>query len=78
MHTLDGWVFSHEAGLMKPDRKIYEAALRKFELVAEACVFVDDIVANVEAAEALGMRGIHHRDAKQTQEELTKLGIAGI
>jgi putative hydrolase of the HAD superfamily len=78
MHTMDGWVLSHEAGLLKPDRKIYELTLTKFNLTATTSVFIDDVLANVEAARELGIHGIHHRDAKQTQEELTKLGVTGI
>jgi glucose-1-phosphatase len=78
MHTFDGYILSHEVGLLKPDRRIYEVTLERFGLAASESVFIDDILANVEGARGVGMHGIHHRDARSTREGLTKLGIAGI
>lgn len=78
MHTFDGYILSHEVGLLKPDRRIYEVTRDRFALVPAQSVFIDDILANVEGARAIGMHGIHHRDARSTQEGLTKLGVAGI
>jgi putative hydrolase of the HAD superfamily len=78
MHTFEGYILSHEVGLLKPDRRIYEVTLERFGLTASETVFIDDILANVEGAEAVGIHGIHHRDARRTREGLTKLGIAGI
>jgi len=78
VHGFDGMVLSHEVGLMKPDRRIYELAIERFALRPSETVFIDDILINVEAAEAAGLRGIHHRDADRTRQELTKLGISGI
>jgi putative hydrolase of the HAD superfamily len=53
-------------GMRKPEPGIYTLTLDRLELPAEACVFVDDLEINVEAARALGMAGIVHRDAAQT------------
>jgi len=78
IHTFDGLILSHEVGLMKPDHRIYELTLEQFGLKASDVVFIDDILVNVEAAEAVGLRGIHHRDARRTREELTKLGVLPI
>jgi len=76
--AFDGLILSHEVGLMKPDRRIYELVLGRYTLNASDVVFIDDILINVEAAEGAGLRGIHHRDFERTREELTKLGVAGI
>ncbi len=78
MQTFEGLILSHEVGLLKPDRRIYELTLERFGLEAAQSVFIDDILANVEGAQAVGIHGIHHTDARRTREELTKLGIAGI
>jgi putative hydrolase of the HAD superfamily len=78
MHTFDGYILSHEVGLLKPDRRIYEVTLERFGLKAAESVFIDDILANVEGAQAVGIHGIHHRDARSTREGLTKLGVVGI
>ena len=41
-------------GLRKPDPAIYALVLERLGLPAEACVFVDDVDVNVEAARELG------------------------
>ncbi len=78
MNTFDGYILSHEVGLLKPDRRIYEVTRDRFGLEPSQSVFIDDILANVEGARGIGIHGIHHRNASSTREELTKLGIAGI
>jgi putative hydrolase of the HAD superfamily len=52
-------------GMRKPDPGIYELTLERLGLPAEACVFVDDLQINVDAARALGMRGVVYRDTAQ-------------
>lgn len=78
MREFDGYVLSHEVGLLKPDRRIYELALRRFGLEAGRTVFVDDILANCEGARCVGLGAIHYQNAEQTRAELTKLGVAPI
>ncbi len=72
----DVWV-SGEHKVRKPDPESYRAALRRFGLAAEEAVFVDDLAANVEAAEALGMAGIQFRTAEALRDDLTKIGLLG-
>lgn len=69
------FVWSCEIGVLKPNPRIYEITLKKLNLPAEACVFVDDKVANSEAAKELGMYGIHFQSPEQLREDLTKLGL---
>lgn len=73
----DAVVISGEVGLRKPDPAIYALAARELGVVPDACVFVDDISANVRGAVAAGMVGVHHTDTDTTLSELeTLLGIA--
>jgi putative hydrolase of the HAD superfamily len=74
----EGYVFSYEAGLMKPDRRIYEHAIKKFGVELASTVFIDDLLGNVEAARGVGLNGIQHVSYEQTCRELTKLGITTI
>ncbi|MFJ9343867.1 HAD family hydrolase [Streptomyces sp. NPDC101733] len=53
-------VSSARVGVVKPDREIYEIALGRAEAAPHRCLFVDDLRENVEAAEALGMKGVHY------------------
>jgi putative hydrolase of the HAD superfamily len=56
-------VDSSEIGIRKPDRRIFEVALDKLGVEDPSrAIFVDDFAANVEAAEAVGMRGVLVKD----------------
>ena len=53
----DGYYISAEAKLVKPHVEIYHDFLKRFSLVAEECVFIDDMPANIEAANSVGIHG---------------------
>jgi putative hydrolase of the HAD superfamily len=60
-------------GMRKPEPGIYALTLERLGLPAEACVFVDDLKVNVDAARSLGMAGIVHRDTAATVAQLEEL-----
>ena len=60
-------------GMRKPEPEIYALTLERLGLPAEACVFVDDLEPNVEAAREAGMHGIVYRDTAQAIAELDAL-----
>jgi HAD superfamily hydrolase (TIGR01509 family) len=64
---------SAEVGMGKPDERIYLYALEQFNIRPEEAIFVDDMPANIEAANVLGMHGIHFKTTEQTIAELKKL-----
>ena len=43
---------------MKPDPEIYKTLLRRYNLKAEECVFIDDTEENVVSAQKIGLNGI--------------------
>lgn len=55
----DSITISAFVGECKPDKNIYEIALNSMNVKAEECIFIDDKMRNVEAAEKLGFRGVH-------------------
>lgn len=63
------------AGVMKPDPRIYLEAERRFGLLPERTIFVDDRTENVEAARARGWQAFVHRDADTTAVTLQSLGL---
>lgn len=69
----DAVVISGEVGMRKPEPQIFRYALDLIDQPGEACVFIDDIEANIVAARALGIAGIHHRDPDTTIAELESL-----
>jgi len=51
--------YSHVAQVRKPDAAAYEIVLNENKLEAAETVFIDDALINVEAANKVGIRGIH-------------------
>lgn len=70
------YVVSGLVGHSKPDAAIYELVCRTGGFEPADAVFIDDVLANVEGARAVGMAAIHHRSAEQTTAELSALGFA--
>ena len=62
----DGGVASCEVQVNKPDPRIYKALLKKYQLKASECIFIDDRLENVQAAFALGFAGIQMKDSVGT------------
>lgn len=69
----DAVVISGEEGLRKPDPPIFLLAAERLGLEPQACVFVDDLPANVESAEQVGMIGVVHRGPGRTLPRLAEL-----
>jgi epoxide hydrolase-like predicted phosphatase len=67
---VDVQVYSAEVGLLKPDPRIYRIVLDQLQLPAGACVFVDDRPENVQAAQALGMKGVLCRETQQAIDDV--------
>ena len=55
--VFDGWIFSCDYQILKPDSKIYNILFESYNLKPEECFFVDDSKRNVETGEELGMTG---------------------
>lgn len=70
-----GAVVSFEAGVMKPDPRIYQLAEERFGLAPGRTVFIDDKRENVDAARGRGWHGIHHVSPATTRSELARLGV---
>jgi epoxide hydrolase-like predicted phosphatase len=66
----DGAIYSAEVKLLKPDPRIYQLALAQLDVRADEAVFVDDMLVNVEAAQALGMKGVLCQDTLQTIRDI--------
>lgn len=71
----DGGILSYRDKVVKPEPAIYELFLERFGLVAQECVFLDDLQKNIDAAKEHGMYGIQFKTKEQAEEELKKLGV---
>jgi len=69
----DAVVISAEVGMRKPEPRIFLHAAELLGLDPQECVFIDDIQANITAAEQVGFTGILHTTAGQTAERVAEL-----
>jgi 2-haloacid dehalogenase len=68
-------VVSGDEKLIKPDLAIYELCLKRNKLKAAECLFIDDSLKNVKAAEAVGMKAHHFTTPEKLKAELKRLGV---
>jgi epoxide hydrolase-like predicted phosphatase len=71
--TFEVIVDSAFVGMRKPDPEIYRLTLDRLTLPAEACVFIDDIEVNCDAARELGIHAVHFADTAQAIREVEAL-----
>ncbi len=66
----DDIVHSHEVGLRKPDPRIFSLAADRLDVRPDEIVFLDDVDGHVEAARAVGYRGVVHRSTPESIAEI--------
>jgi putative hydrolase of the HAD superfamily len=69
----DAIVISAQVGLMKPDPAIYRLTLDRLGVTPQQAVFIDDMLENVVAAMALGLRTIRFTSRDALLKELQPL-----
>ena len=72
LDSFKGVVVSSDVKMIKPNSGIYEYILKTYNLNPEECLFIDDVEANVRAAEAMGIKGFVF---KNNYEELLQMVI---
>ena len=68
-------VVSGREGMVKPDPRIYDLALRRFGLTANRAVFIDDRRDNITAARERDMIGLHYTSTGRLRRDLAALGL---
>jgi putative hydrolase of the HAD superfamily len=66
----DGGLISAIVKSSKPDVGIYKTIMEKYSLIADECLFIDDIEKNVKTAESLGMKGIATNGSLEISKEI--------
>ena len=69
-HDVEGGVYSFKVGTTKPDKKNYETLLETYNLIPEETIFIDDNITNVEAANELGIRGVHFTTLEEVKQKV--------
>src|SRR5690606_37883769 len=71
--VFDTVIISAEVKAAKPGAGIYRLALEQAQVKANEAVFVDDVPANIEACQQVGMRGILFKDPQDAMRQLKQL-----
>ena len=68
-------VFSARVQLIKPEPAIFAFAAESFGVQAAQALFIDDVAANVRAAQDAGWQALHFRSPQQCEAELAQRGL---
>ncbi len=77
LEAFEGVMISSDVHLIKPDVRIYECLLEKYQLNPEECLFLDDREDNVEGARKAGMQSMVFTEDYESLRAFLK-GNAGI
>lgn len=71
IRTANGRIVSSHVHCCKPERRIFELLLNKYQLTASECIFFDDNINNIIVAKELGINAVLFTDV---QEALRLIG----
>lgn len=75
LQWFEGIIVSGEEKTRKPFDAIYNLTLERFNIKAENAIFIDDNLRNIEAANNLGINGIHFKSPEDLAQQLKKYNI---
>ena len=72
LNQFDDLIISGKEKLVKPDAQIYKLAIKRFNLIPEETIFIDDKKENIDAANKLGFLTIHLTDPEIITQEINR------
>ena len=72
----DGQIISGEENVIKPEKAIYETLLRRYQLIPEESLFIDDVFFFLKPAKKLGISTIWNRPHTDLRKELKKFNVS--
>jgi len=66
-------ILSYKVGLLKPQKKIFEHTVKKYNLNKNETVLIDDLHANIKVAVKLGLHGIKYTTHKKFLSQFTRI-----
>ena len=73
LKDFDGMIISGDIKLVKPDKKIFEFAIEKFNLAPDETIFIDDRIENINSAQNLNFKTVHLTDPKRIKIKINEL-----
>jgi epoxide hydrolase-like predicted phosphatase len=71
----NGGIISSKVKMLKPGKGIFFDLIKKYNIVPEESIFIDDTAHNIKTANKLGFVTIHLTDPADLKKELKVLGI---
>jgi len=68
----DGMVISSHVGYLKPEKEIYLELIRRYKIVPEESLFIDDTPENVKTAREIGFRAVRLEKPSKLKEILVR------
>jgi putative hydrolase of the HAD superfamily len=78
LRIFDDFVLSYQVGAVKPEARIFEAALEKINCAPNECFYTDDIPQYIETARTFGILAEVFTTTGNFMRELHRLGIENI
>ncbi|NJN77154.1 MAG: HAD family phosphatase [Saprospiraceae bacterium] len=75
LQYFEGIVVSGDEKMKKPDIRIYDLILDRYEITPEKAIFIDDNERNIKAAKTIGLKTIHFKSAEQARKEFEAFGV---
>lgn len=75
LNRFDVQVWSYQLHMAKPDAAIYRHVLKQLGTKPEETLFIDDKQVNIDAADALGMKGVLFTIVDQLRADLIASGL---
>ena len=75
LQLFEGILVSGEEKLKKPDPRIYQLILERYDINPEKALFIDDSLRNVKAAAEMGIHTIHFQSPEDLKAELLKMEL---
>lgn len=70
---IDGGVFSFQEKVSKPSKQIYQILIKRFDLIPNQTIFLDDRQDNVETAKDIGMHAFLFTEIPTIKAQVEKL-----
>ncbi len=75
LDRFDALVLSYEVRSFKPERGFYDACVAAAGVPAASCIFVDDMIENVEGARRGGLKAVQYVDTPALLAALRSFGV---
>lgn len=75
LQWFDGRLVSGEEKTRKPFPEFYQLLLDRYQVISSQALFIDDNLRNIQAAQALGINGIHFQSPEKLAGELARYGF---